>query len=94
MENLTTRNVADIPADERAAIEHLLGRSLVGEEKLFIMTYTPGFAADPEARSQARERLKQTFNTQKQRAAEMGIGGDEADAAVEEAMRHVRQRPQ
>lgn len=94
MENLTTRNVADIPAGERAAIEHLLGRSLVGEEKVFIMTFTPGLTADPVTRAAARERLEKNFEAQRQRASEEGIGEAEADQAVDEAMRHVRRRPE
>ncbi len=92
MENLTTRNVDDIPAGERAAIEQLLGRSLTGEQKVFIMAFTPGVTADPAVRAAARSRLQRTLEIQKRRATDEDIGTDTADAAVEEAMNHVRRR--
>lgn len=92
METITTRDVSDLPASERAAIEHLLGQPLASEQKVFIMAYTPGAVASVSARAEARANLERTFATQARRADELGISADEADAAVEDAMRHGRLR--
>jgi hypothetical protein len=90
METHVTHRVSDIPGSGRAFIEQLLGRPLENDQRVFIMAYTP--PADFAARSAARDRLQQFLAAQASRAARQGITANEADAAVEEAMRHVRPR--
>ena len=92
MEPMTTRNVVDLPAGDRAALEHLLGRPLSTDQSVFIMAFVPAASADGATRAEARERLEKTFNAAANRAASSGITAEEADSAVEEAMRHVRPR--
>lgn len=87
MESLTTRNVSDLPLGERTALEQLLGKPLTSEQAVFVMAFSPG-RAEPSARAEARKRLEQQFQAQ----GGNGAAAAEADAAVEEAMLHVRRR--
>lgn len=93
MESLTTRTVHDLPTGERKALEQLLGRALDETQQVFIMAFTPGLAPNEGTRAAARSRLVQTFAAAEEHAHAEGITTEEADAAVEEAMQHVRNRP-
>jgi hypothetical protein len=86
------RNVDDIESADRQAIEHLLGRPLGADQKVFIMAFTPGETPDPETREKVRTRLQETLVAAQQHAGDTGVTAEEADAAIEEAMRHVRPR--
>jgi hypothetical protein len=94
MESTAIRTVHDLPSNERQALEQLLGRPLDDQQHVFIMAFTPGVAPDEATRADARRRLEQTFARAEQHAREKVISADEADAAVAEAMQHVRKRPQ
>jgi hypothetical protein len=86
------RNVNDIDSADRQAIEHLLGRPLDADQNVFIMAFTPGATPDAATREQARKRLESTLAATQRHATDKGVTADEADAAVEEAMQHVRPR--
>jgi hypothetical protein len=90
MEAHKTHSVGDIPETGRAVIEQLLGCSLQDSQSVFIMAYTP--QSDPAARRAARARLQQALAARAERAVRQGISAEEIDAAVDEAMAHVRPR--
>lgn len=92
MESMTTRNVQDIPSTERAAIEALLGRRLGAEQQVFIMAYTPNLPPDKSVRRAAEENLVRIFRSVDAHGTAQGITPQEADAALDEAMHHVRPR--
>jgi hypothetical protein len=92
MEAMTDRNVNDIPAAERQAIEALLGRSLDADQQVFIMAYTPNAAPSKAVRDAARAGLQKTFATIDEYAKAHGITPAEADAALDEAIEQVRPR--
>jgi len=94
MEALTTRNVNDMPQGERATIEHLLGQPLSGDQTVFIMAFSSGMSGRMEERDAARKRLEERFQSQARRAQNEDVTGDEADAAIEEAMGQLRPRPE
>ena len=94
MSTLITRDVNDINASDRAAIEHLLGQPLAVDQRVFVMAFASGGLAEQEIRAAARQRLTNVLAFQGERAANSAISSDEADAAVDEAMQSVRQRPQ
>jgi len=50
MESTSSRNVNDLPASERQAIEGMLGQPLSPDQRVFIMAYTPGAVPDKSAR--------------------------------------------
>jgi hypothetical protein len=92
MEVMTDRNVSDIPAAERQAIEALLGRNLEADQQVFILAYTSNTAPSQAVRAAARARLQETFSKIDEYAAAHGITAEEADAALDEAMEQVRPR--
>ena len=85
-------NVNDMPPAERQVIEAMLGRNLDADEQVFIMAYTPNAAPSKTVRDAARASLQQTFAEIDEYANAHGITPEEADAAIEEAMEHVRPR--
>lgn len=89
---MIVRNVRDIPPDEKHSLEHILGEPLRDDQKVCIMAFAPSNAPDEETRRAALERLHRFLDEAEQRAAALGISSEEADAAVEEAMQHVRRR--
>jgi hypothetical protein len=92
MESMVTRSVNDIPAAEKQAIESLLGRSLSPDQQVFVMAFTLDEAPDPAEREVAKQGLQHTFTAIDEHVAIGGVSAEEADAAVDEAMRHVRPR--
>ena len=89
---MTTRNVEDIPVDEREALETLLGHPLEANQQVFLIAYTPNSKPDEAARTAARHGLLRTFDAVDRHAAEQGITPEEAEAAIDEAMEHIRPR--
>ncbi len=92
MESMTDRNVNDMPAAERKAIEALLGRELDPAQQVFIMAYTPNAVPSKAVREAARASLEQTFARIDEHAKAEGITPEEADAALGEAIEQVRPR--
>ncbi len=86
------RNINDIESADRQALEHLLGRPLSADQQVFIMAFTSGETPDAATREQARSRLQETLAATEQHASDAQVTAEEADAAVEEAMQHVRPR--
>jgi len=92
MEAMTIRNLNEMPSAERTALEALLGGKLSSEQQVFVIAYTPGVAPDPVVRPAARQRLMKTFEAIDTNAEKYGVSAEEADAAIEEEMEHVRPR--
>ena len=90
MENVSINWARDLPAAARAAIEKLLGRSLRDDEEVSVMALEPHPAPSGEARRQTTERLKSALDQLAHKAKT--VSSDEFDAAVDEAMDHVRAR--
>lgn len=89
---MTTRDLNEIPSAERTALEALLDSKLSSEQQVIVIAYTPGITPGPEMRPAARQRLMKSFEWIDKNSEERGISADEADAAIEEAMEHVRPR--
>jgi len=92
MESISSRNVNDLPASERHTLEGMLGQSLSPDQRVFVMAYTPNAVPDKSAREAARAGLQRTFEKIDEYGAAHGITPEEADAAIDEAMQHVRPR--
>ncbi len=93
MDATATRTVNQIPADEKRTLENLLGSALEPQQHVLILTYTPSQAPGDDARQAARARIAHTIAVNQQFAVSEGISAVEADAAVDEAMSHIRRRP-
>lgn len=89
---VVVERVQDLPADGRQILEGLIGRPLADDQQVFIMVLSPGSAPDEEARRRAREGLEATFRRTAAYAERHGISEAEIDAAIDEAMAHVRRR--
>ena len=85
-------NVSDIQAGEKHWLEKLLGQHLEDGQQVFIMVLKPGVMPDDDARRRAAANMERTFAQTDAYARDGGITQDEADAAVQEAMDHVRPR--
>jgi hypothetical protein len=86
------QNVSDIQDGEKRCLENLLGQHLEDSQRVFIMVFTPGVIPDDETRRRAATSMDRTFAQTDAHARQQGITAAEADAAVEEAMNHVRTR--
>jgi hypothetical protein len=93
MDPTATRNVNQIPADEKRTLENLLGSTLEPQQHVLILTYTPSVQPTDDARQFARERIVRTIAVNHQFATNEGISVEEADAAVDEALSHIRRLP-
>jgi len=83
---VTIQSVKDIQTGGRRWLEEILGQHLRENQQVFFMVFTPGCEADEEARCQARAARDVTCRKTEAHAQEHGI----TDAAIEEAMVHVR----
>ena len=92
MDTTTTKNVIDIPAGDRQALEHLLGTPLEPQQRVMIFSYTPGKLPADAARETARSQIARMIATNQQLAINEGTTAEETDAAIDEAMTHVRPR--
>lgn len=92
MENMLSRNVDEIPEASRRSLESLLGRQLQEHQRVFIMVLDPAGAPSDATRREAAVGLRDIIAMAERHADAQGITEDEADAAVTEAMEHVRRR--
>ena len=92
MEQITLRNLNDIQSDKKRWLEDLLGQQIQGNQQALIMVFTPGGAPDEATRQRAATGIRQTLDQARAHADAQGITDIEIDAAVDEAMQHVRPR--
>lgn len=91
---MVTHSVNDIPDAARRTLEDLLGRHLEANQQVCLMVLSPTQEPDAEARSQAVERIRRTQAKIDKSMTERGITMEEFNAAVDEAMEHIRPRPE
>lgn len=86
-------HVKDIPVSQRQAIEGLLGRPLHDDESLIIR---PSHVLKEAPAGEVRARLFRRYQDHlDQLAGRVGdVPEDEIDAAIDEAVEHVRHKPE
>jgi hypothetical protein len=89
---IAIQSVKNLQASGKRLLEDILGQQLQENQQVFIMVFSPGKEPDDAARCQARAGLEHTFQETAAYAQERGITDDEIDAAIHEAMDHVRPR--
>ena len=87
MQNIAINLAADLSPSARAAIEGILGRSVGDDEHVSVHSFSSHPAPMGEARRAAALRLKAAMD-----AKALPVSPEEFDAAVDEAMNHVRPR--
>jgi hypothetical protein len=90
MQNGAMRKVADLSPDTRHAMESIIGRSLREDETVAVNVFKP--APSGQAREAASRRLMERID----RTAQKARGNSEGDieAAIDEAVDHVRHHPE
>jgi hypothetical protein len=90
MQDGALRKVTEVPVDTRHAMENIIGRSLGEDEAISINVYKP--APTGQARDEASRRLLARIDKTAQRA--QGASEGKIDAAIDEAVDHVRHDPE
>jgi len=90
MQNGALRKVAELSPDTRHAMENLLGRPLRDDEAVSVNIYKP--APTGAARTEASQRLRERIDKTARRVN--GVPEAEIDAAIDEAVDHVRHHPE
>jgi hypothetical protein len=86
-------HVKDLSADQRTAIENLLGRALRDEESL---TIRPARILKDAPTGEERTRVFRQYQDHLSRLADRveDVPEGEIDAAIDEAILHVRRKPE
>jgi hypothetical protein len=91
MGDIAIHKANELPSDARRAVERALGRALEPDEEVSIMALSPHDAPTGEARQklarQLEERIARTAESVRH------VPDDEQEAAINEALNHVRANP-
>lgn len=86
------RNVAEIDANDRRSLEHVVGRSLRENQQVMIQILDIGVEPDEAARRSAIGKAADIASQGRANAIAQGVTSVEADAVVDQAIQEVRQR--
>jgi hypothetical protein len=91
MGNIAIHKADELPSDARRVVERVLGRVLEPDEEVSIMAFSPHDAPTGEARQKLARQLQDRIT----RTAESvrHIPDDEQEAAIDDALSHVRANP-
>ncbi len=89
---MIVHDVAKLPDNDKRSLEGLLGQSLEIGEQVVIMVIKPGVVPDEATRRRSAEAIKRTLAEVDAHVRANNISDEEIDAAIEEAMAHVRCR--
>lgn len=91
MGNVAIHKAHELPSDARRVVERVLGRVLEPDEEVSTMALSPHSAPTGEARRylarQLEDRIARTAESVR------GVSDDEQEAAIDEAVNHVRSNP-
>lgn len=92
MESHPFSNVADLSSEQRQAVESMVGHPLDTRDTLFLVVMRPGREPTAGDKARARARLQKVFEQVDTHGERHPIPPDEADAAIDAAVRDVRSR--
>lgn len=92
MSEMISLPVNDIPEPDRRSLENLLGQPLQPNQQVCVMVFSAGKTVDDTTRRAAVETIRGALDKVERHRAARGIADDEVDAAVDEAMKHIRPR--
>ncbi len=91
MGDIAIHKANELPSEARHAVERVLGRVLEPDEEVSIMAFSPHNAPTGEARQklarQLEDRITRTAESVRQ------VPDDEQEAAIDDALHHVRANP-
>ena len=90
MENIAIHKANELPSDTRRVVERVLGRALEPDEEVSIMAFSPHAAPTGETRQELARQLEDRIT----RTADSvrGVPDEEQEAAINEALNHVRRK--
>jgi hypothetical protein len=94
METRLSSNVADLSDEQRQLLESLTGLRLEPDQVLYWVVVNRGKEPAQIDKSGARAGLQELFVKVDRHADAQGASPDDFGAAVDEAVQHVRSRPQ
>lgn len=86
------RNVNDIDAVKRQALEQLVGQHLRADQQVVIRVVDGAEAPNPQARNEALAKAAEIARRGRAAVAAQGATELEVDEAIDEAIRHVREQ--
>jgi len=92
MENIAIQKANELPSEARRAVEQVLGRVLQHDEEVSIMAFSPHETPTGEARQALARQLDDRISKTAERVR--GVCNEEQEAAIDEAVNHVRSRQQ
>jgi hypothetical protein len=94
MENelVAVQNVKDLQGTGKQWLEAVLGHHLKENQQVFVMVFTPGIEPDAAAKRKAIASIQRTWDRVDANLLDKGATGEDFDAAVDEAMEHIRRR--
>jgi len=84
------RDVKALESDERRLYESALGRALQENQRVLVMVLNPGVEPDESVRRKAMEDFHAVCREGTEHRERMGITVEEADQALDEAVRAAR----
>jgi hypothetical protein len=88
MQTISIQKASDLSAAARAAVEQLLGRTIAPDEEISIVASPPQQASPSESREAVARRLEAFLDRRAEKVKD--ISAEDSDAAIEEAIDHVR----
>ena len=88
------RNVGDIEADERRYLESAVGHRLDDGQQVIIHVVNIGVEPDEKTRKRAHSELCEIARQGRANVEAQGITEQEANAAIDETIEHVRKHPE
>jgi hypothetical protein len=92
MSEMISLPVNDIPEPDRRSLENLLGQPLQAGQQVCVMVFSAAKLADDATRRAAVGNIRRTLDCVDRHRATRVIPDEEVDAALDEAMDHIRPR--
>jgi hypothetical protein len=92
METKSFSQAADLSSEQRHVVETMVGHPLSGEDMVFLVVMRPGHQPTSDDKAHARARLEKVFEQIDRHGDEHNVSPEEADAAIDAAVRDVRSR--
>jgi len=91
MGNIAIHKANELPSDARRVVERVLGRVLEPDEEVSIMAFSPHDSPTGEARQKLARQLQDRITRTAKSVS--GVPDDEQEAAINDALNHVRANP-
>ena len=91
MGDIAIHKANELPSDARRVVERVLGRVLEPDEEVSIMAFSPHDAPTGEARQELARQLEDRITRTAESVSD--VPDDEQEAAIDEALNHVRSNP-